>query len=526
MPNVSRDLISRSLVEAGLRRGGGRDAIVDSRRRLTFSNVGERTARLANCLLALGCTPDRPVAALLGNCSEYLEVDIAATRAGVPRVGLGDRLSPDEWRYLLADSQAAVLVTSSEFEERLLWPLPDTVDAVLIVDSGTTRRDRQLTCRDYEAALADSSRTLNSDPINPDSPNYILYTSGTTGRPKGAWHSHASRVSAALNMLAFELTATRTSAMVHAGPLTHGSGSKALAFFAVGAKNIILERFDVEAFAAAVCDEGGTHTFLVPTMIQRLMSADANQVARLRGLKQISYGGSPIAPTLFRSAVEFLGPRFVQVYGSCEAPHPVTLLRPEDYAEDLTDEILASAGVQSPGVAIRLVDAEGKVVIGGDVGELQVLAPQVMSGYWNKPQETADVLTAAGWYATGDLASITDGGFVTFRDRKKDLIISGGLNIYPSEVERVLAAHPKVAQVAVVGAPDDEWGESVRAFVVPAEDGVTADELTLWMKDRLASYKKPRAYEFRSALPTGSSHKVLRKQLRDELWADRNRRVN
>ena len=438
---------------------------------LKFSDIGERTARLANCLLTLGCAPDRPVAALLGNRSEYLEVDIAATRAGVPRVGLGDRLSPDEWEYLLGDSQAAVLVTSSEFEERLPWPLPDTVDAVLIVDSDGARREGQLSWRDYEDTLADSSPNLRSDPIDPDSPNYILYTSGTTGRPKGAWHSHSSRVSATLNMLAFELSATRGSAMVHAGPLTHGSGSKALAFFAVGAKNVVLERFDIEAFAAAVSDEGGTHTFLVPTMIQRMLSADATQVDRLCGLEQISYGGSPIAPTVFRSAVELFGPRFVQVYGSCEAPHPVTLLRPEDYAETLTDEILASAGVQSPGVALQLVDAEGNVVNDGDVGELQVMAPQVMSGYWNKPQETADVLTEAGWYATGDLASIAEGGFVTFRDRKKDLIISGGLNIYPSEVERVLAAHPKVAQVAVVGAPDDEWGESVRPSWCPPRTG-------------------------------------------------------
>jgi acyl-CoA synthetase (AMP-forming)/AMP-acid ligase II len=305
--------------------------------------------------------------------------------------------------------------------------------------------------------------------------------------------------------------------MVHVAPLTHGSGSKLLPFIACAARHVILDRFEPDALPEAVAQAGGTHSFMVPTMLRRLVDHGAV------GLAQISFGGSPIAPALFREALSTLGAELVQVYGSTEAPHPVTLLR--DVAPDAPDALLASAGWATPAVSVRLVGDDGAPVGAGAIGELQVRSPHLLGGYWNDEPATLEVFTDDGWYRTGDLALMGDDGLVTFQDRKKDLIISGGLNVYPTEVERVLLEHPGVREAVVLGYPDDEWGESVLAYIV-STDGVTADELTEWTRGRLAGYKKPRRYEFLDELPTGTTNKVVRKALRDALWNGRERSVN
>jgi acyl-CoA synthetase (AMP-forming)/AMP-acid ligase II len=520
---VGHSMTSQRLVASGLRRGGQRVAIVDRRRRVTFAEIGDRTARLANCLLAQGCSPERPVAALLGNRAEYIEVDLAAVRAGVPRVGLSDRLSPDEWNYILEDSSAATLVVTAELWDRM-DPLPDTVLSVLIVDGGRDHPfdSRRLNPLGYERAVNLGSPRPPAVADDPDAVDYLLYTSGTTGRPKGACHSSGRRAAAALNMMACELEVAASSTMVHAGPLTHGSGSKVLAFFARGAKNVILERFDAESLAAAVTVEGGTHTFMVPTMLQRLLGAEPHQVAALRAMDQISFGGAPISVDLFRGAVESIGPRLVQVYGSCEAPHPITLLKPQDYRGELTDELAMSAGYPAVSTSVRLVDDASNEVPTGEVGELQVLAPHLMVGYWNNPKATAEALSSDGWYSTGDLGAVNSEGLLTLHDRKKDLIITGGLNVYPSEVERVLTTHPGVADAVVVGQKDADWGESIQAFIVtaPGTTDLTGEALTTWVRQRLAGYKKPKGYHFVETLPTGSSNKVLRRVLRENLEND------
>ena len=326
-------------------------------------------------------------------------------------------------------------------------------------------------------------------------------------------------------MNATELRLEPTSAMLHAGPVTHGSGSKILSFMAAGGRSIVLPRFDPELVATAILDDGATHTFLVPTMIQRLLEAGPRIVEAVAQLHQISFGGAPIATVLFRRAIEAFRANLTQVYGSCEAPHPVTLLRPADYLEDGSDRVLMSAGRAAQGVELMLAGDDGAEVPEGEMGELLVRAPHLMLGYWRNDEATLEAFTPDGWYSPGDLATLDEDGIVTFLDRKRDLIISGGLNIYPSEVERVIAEHPGVREVAVVGAPDDEWGEAVVAYVVPADGAVTGDEIIGWTRERLAAYKKPKRVEFLEKLPLGSSNKVLKKELRDRLWADRDRRV-
>ncbi len=518
-------LTSQRLYERALRATPDRVAVVDGDRRLTYRTLDDRSARLGNVLLAHGAGLERPGAALLANRAEFIEFDVACARAGVTRVGISDRLSGDECRYILEHSGAAVLVTTPDLLERV-GELPAGVEALLMIDSAAPRSGAR-TVLHYETALTDASSRLDVAPVPPDAPNYILYTSGTTGRPKGATHSHAGRVASTVNMLASELHVDGNFVFVHAAPLTHGSGSKVIAVLACGGTNVVLRRFDPSAFAELVEAEGGTHTFLVPTMIQRLLEGGPRVVSAVASMRQITFGGSPIATSLFSRAIDFLGPILTQVYGSCEAPHPVTLLRPSDYGSGDDERVLTSAGRGSFAVDIKVVDDEGRDLPPGEDGELLVRGHNLFTGYWRDEEATAQVHTADGWYTTGDLASLDADGLVTFRDRKRDLIISGGLNVYPSEVERVLAEHAGVREVAVVGYPDDEWGESVLAYVVPAEDWIpSTDELIEWARDRLAGYKKPRRVEFLERMPLGSSNKVLKKELRAALWQGRERHVN
>lgn len=521
-------LTAQRLVERSLHAWSDRIAVIHGDRRETYAVLSERSARLANVLLASGAGADNPAATLLPNTLEFIEVDVACTRAGITRLGISDRLSADECRYLLADSEAAVLVVTPALLEPLDGNLPDSLRLVLVVgdDAGAIAAGA-IPCLPYEAALAQASQSLAAEPVPPSTANYILYTSGTTGRPKGATHTHGGRAASTLNMLASELQLRPGSVMVHAGPLTHGSGSKLISFLAAGGANVVLPKFTPEGLAQAVEQEGGTHTFLVPTMIQRLLEAGDSVAASVSRLEQISFGGSPISAALFRRAIVSFGPILTQVYGSSEAPHPVTLLRPQDYVDaNAPDGVLTSAGRVAYGIDVQFVDDEGVEVPQGELGELLIRAANLMRGYWRNDEATADVFTDDGWYRAGDLATVDGDGYVTFQDRKRDLIISGGLNVYPSEVERAIAEHPRVREVAVVGAPDAEWGEAVVAYVVATDDQLDAAEIIEWTRERLAHYKKPQRVEFLEQLPLGSSNKVLKRQLRDKLWQGHERRVN
>lgn len=498
-----------------------RTAAVDEARTLTYLDLGQRSARLANILLGLGEKDTRPVASLMRNRTEYVEADVACARAGLPRVGISERLSPDEVQFILEHSGSSVLITEPAHLERI-DTLPDGVRTVLLLDAaGQTALGGGTRIRGYEDEINTGSTVLRVPRISPESCTYILYTSGTSGRPKGAAHSQAARVAATVNMLASELSLNTDSVMLHAGPVTHGSGSKILPFLATGGANVLLARFDMDDLADYCASHRATHTFLVPTMIQRLLDGNPRVRAAVRSLKQVSFGGSPIDSAVFERAIDEFGPIFTQVYGSCEAPHPITLLRPNDYLDaNLSERVLRSAGLPSPGSDVRVADDESETVGAESVGELHVSASHLMTGYWQDKEATESTFDD-GWYRTGDLVRMDPDGLVTFEDRKKDLIITGGLNVYPSEVERVLADHPAVRHVAVVGYPDKEWGESVAAFVVPVGRPIVSEqELIDWVRTRLASYKKPRRIEFLEQLPIGSSNKVLKRALRERVAGD------
>lgn len=507
-----------ALIDRAVRWYGPRLAVVDASRALTFAEVGERSSRLAHALLHLDRVPGGRVALLLSNRLEFVEADFAIAKSAKVKVPINPRLRDAERSYIIAHSGAETLITERSELDRvndLRREIP-VLRTVLSIGGG-------LSALDYEETLAGGSATSTVGALGGAIPSVVLYTSGTTGRPKGATLSDDSRIAATMSMLIDEYSVNGDDGIIHAAPLSHGSGSKILAYFIRGARNILLRKFDPVHFFRTVEEQRGTSTFLVPTMIRMLLDAPERAQFNLVSLRNITYGGAPIPRETLVQALEAFGPILVQVYGSCEAPHPVTVLRKEWHLSDGSDGIdpLLSAGREATGVEVSIVDESGGAVPEGDIGELCVRGRNVMLGYWSDPGATADAL-CDGWYRTGDVARRDDRGFIYIVDRVRDMVISGGLNVYPAEVEAVLCRHPGIREACVVGIPDPLWGEVVAAFIVPS-GAVPLDENEVieHCSRHLAGYKKPRLVRFVDGLPKGPTGKFLKKELRSSFEGGR-----
>jgi acyl-CoA synthetase (AMP-forming)/AMP-acid ligase II len=507
------------LVERAVRAYGPRTAVVDGDRQLTFAEVGERSGRLANALHTLGPEPGARVAILMRNRLEYIECDFGIARAAMVKVPINPRLSDDERRYILADAGVSVLITETSELARVAGLMADLPSAPLVIDvdsaSASASADEATTAvLAYGALLAAAESVPAPLADDPERLSQLLYTSGTTGRPKGAMLADRCRVTATLMTLAEEFCPTPDDGMIHAGPLSHGSGSKVLTFFTRGARSITMAKFDPAAFFACV-EAGGTSTFIVPTMVQMLVD-HCRHSPPPPGLRNITYGGAGISRNVLESALEIFGPILTQVYGTSEMLHPVIALR---HREEPDPAVSSSAAVPTgrpvSAMSFRLVaDSPTDPADPVSHGELWMRGPQLMLGYWNNPAGTAETIVD-GWYHTGDIAQLDEAGFLSIVDRAKDMIISGGLNVYPAEVERVLNQHPDVNDACVVGLTDDRWGEVVAAAVV-RHDGSSLDgpALTEWSGERLAGYKKPRVVLFVTELPKGSTGKISKRDVR------------
>jgi acyl-CoA synthetase (AMP-forming)/AMP-acid ligase II len=503
-----------------------RPAVTDAHVTLSFRDLHRRSNRLANALLGLSPEPGGRVAVLAANRAELVEIDFAISKAGKIRVPVNTRLTEAEIRYVVGDAGADVIVTDPPRRElaTALAADPDGPRHVVVLpatgaggDDGTAAGDGRPggphRYRDLLAAARDAAPAV---PHPPDAGNFILYTSGTTGRPKGALATNRSRLAATMAMLTEELDVPLGGAMAHVGSMAHGSGSKVLAYLLRGARNIPVPRWDPEQFLDLVERERVTGTFLVPTMLSMLVEAAGGARRDLSSLRSVSYGGAPIAPARLEEAVARFGRALVQVYGSCEAPHPVFVLTGEQHlalSGRLRD--VAPVGREALHSEVRLVAADGRDAGPGEPGEMWVRGPNVMAGYWRNPEATAAVLDGDGWYRTGDIAWRDDEHFYYIVDRSRDMIITGGLNVYPAEVENVIQQHPAVADVAVIGVPDPVWGESVKALVVRRPGArLTGEEVVAHCRRSLAGYKKPRFVEFVDGLPKGATGKTLKRELR------------
>lgn len=489
----------------------------DGAHQVLYPEVEQRVTRLASALHRLGLEPRARVGMLLANGPRAIEVMLATMKAGLVIVPLNTRLHPDEHAGILNDSGCSLLFYGAEFAASLssVRGKQATVTTYVMVGEGSTGDQK------YEELLSTGADHLDHEP-RPEDLAWLFYTSGTTGKPKGVMLTHRNLLTmVSINLLDL-ITAAPTDVLLHAIPISFAGGFFMLHHIARGAAHVFMPpRFDPAAFFQAVEKYRVTTVALVPTMINMLVRSPARTAHDLSSLHTLFYGGAPLHAERMREAMAAFGPIFLQSYGLGESPLTITVLGKDEH----TGPRAQSAGRVVTLVSLRIQDDDWMPLPAGEVGEIAVRSDLVMSGYWNNPAATEDVLKD-GWFRTGDIGYLDSAGYLFISDRKKDLIKSGGATVSPREVEEIIHLHPAVQEAAVIGVPDEEWGEAVKALVVRREGSlVTDDELIAFCKDRLASFKKPRSVDFVSELPKSANGKVLRRELRERYWQGRSRKV-
>ena len=462
-----------------------------------------------------GLSPGQRVAIVMRNRPEYIEAMFAIWHAGLVVVPVNARLHRDEIAYILEHSESAVVVTDTDHADDV-ESLVGTVASLQAAVIAPGERWDRLTAS-APAPLVDR-RTHD--------PAWLFYTSGTTGRPKGATLTNRNLLMMSLSYFADIDPVTAQDSILHAAPISHGSGLYGLPHIALGAVSVVPHSggVDGDEIAALLQRWTGMSFFAAPTMVRRLAGDPAIASADLAHLKTIIYGGAPMYLADLEDALAVFGPRLAQIYGQGETPMTITALSKADHADrnhPRWRDRMQSVGVARTDVEVRVVDDDGRALPAEEIGEVVVRGDVVMGGYWNQPEATAEALRD-GWLHTGDVGSFDADGYLALRDRSKDLIISGGMNIYPREVEEALLRHPGVRATAVVGRPDPEWGEAVVAFVVAA-DGAAAlrvEDLDRTCLESIARFKRPKEYRFVDALPTNNYGKVVKRELRDQLRAE------
>ena len=464
---------------------------VGTRTVLTYGELALRAARLGAGLLSkLNLRSGDRVALAMKNCPEYHQILFACWHAGLTAVPMNAKLHAKEFAYILENAGAKACFVTPE----IAASIPHGVAAKEI--------DRLMT---DAAAPAD---------VGPDDAAWLFYTSGTTGVPKGAVLTHRNLMFQTHAYFADIDALGPGDAILHPAPLSHGSGCYALPHFAAGAANVIPESggFEPEEIFELLDHWPGSSFFAAPTMVVRLLSSRAAR--RPKKLKTIVYGGAPMYVADALRAIELFGPRLYQLYGQGEAPMTITGL-PQSIHRKENAHLLSTAGIARTGVEVKIFDDEDRELPSGEIGEIVTRSDCVMAGYWNNPEATARA-KRGGWLHTGDVGAMDAQGFLSIKDRSKDMIISGGSNIYPREIEEVLLRHPAVAECSVVGRPHAEWGEEVVAFIVKKAPIETADLDSLCL-DNIARFKRPREYRFVESLPKNNYGKVLKTELRKQL---------
>jgi acyl-CoA synthetase (AMP-forming)/AMP-acid ligase II len=451
-------------------------------------------------------------ALILPNGIAFIVAELALLRLALVKVPLNIRFAADEVLYALRDCAPTVLIATPDYCRRILArqdEVPSLRTIICLGEAVDGTSDWQTIVRGPPVAAVAAIPYADDDVL------LIRYTGGTTGRPKGVVHTHRSYVAIVLDVVR-ELVIPDSDVALHLGHLSHGLNFMWPAWYLRGAVQVLRERFDPAAVWHDFSAHGITWVYMVPTMIHMLLEADPGPAAAAPSLRQFMYASAPMPIPLLRRALARFGPVFAQVYTLSEAPVITTLLRPEEHSEAANDigPWLSSVGRPVATMEVRLIDDLGASVPRGQPGEIAVRSVNNMAGYWNLPDETAATLVE-GWVRTGDMAREGHDGLLHLVDRKKDIVITGGFNVWPKEVEDVLHRHPAVAQAAVVGAPDEKWGEIVVAYVVPQPGmQVDIDELLGLCRDQLADYKKPRRVHVIEAMPTTPVGKISRVALR------------
>ncbi len=470
-----------------------------------YDEVAERAARIAAALTAdQQLQPGDRVALIMNNCAEYLELLYAAWHAGLVVVPVNAKLHANEFDYILRNSGAVLCFVSPK--------LKSAVESV----GGDSLRCIEVGGDTYRAML--KHKTCPVVARQADDAAWLFYTSGTTGQPKGAVLSHRNLQTMCDCYFADVDPIEPWSAILHAAPMSHGSGLYALPYVMRGGCHVFGERgsFDPAEVFALIENWPGIAFFAAPTMVKRLLNHP--NIGDTSNLKAIIYGGGPMFVEDCLAALQCFGPKLTQLYGQGESPMTITALNADRHADSNHPRYLdrlASVGIAQSAVELRIADDAGKLLVPGEIGEILVRGASVMNGYWNNAEATAETIRD-GWLHTGDYGVLDNDGFLTLKDRAKDLIISGGSNIYPREVEEVLIKHPQVAEAAVIGRADREWGEAVVAYIVSADgSSINVQELDELCKAEIARFKRPRHYRQIDVLPKNNYGKILKRELRE-----------
>lgn len=508
-------MLAVDLVRRGAARFPARTAIVFGERSLTFREVDDAANRLANILRGLGLGPGDKVGLLLNNGLWSVPLDFACLKAGVVRVPLNARLSADEHLHLLTETGVRLLVYDPELAERAL-ELAGQMEGLQLACLGPVDRRGDV---DLHDAMKDASGQDPHVPVGPDDVMLILYTSGTTGTLKAVQHTQASYAAIATNILANLVSPGREDVMLHAASLIHASGTFVLPYWIRGGTAAVLRGFDPGEYLSAIPRHRATAVNLVPTMLAMLFATGEAERADVSSLETVVYGASPMPRAVIDQAMQAWGPRFTQYYGQTEAPLCISVLTKEDHLDADRGHLLGSCGHPAVDAELTLTGDDGTPVPAGDIGEIRVRAPFGMAGYYQATELNTETMTADGWIRTRDLARFDERGYLHLVDRSSDMIVTGGYNVYPREVEEALTAHPAVAECAVVSAPDPTWVEAVTAFVAfKSGQNAGEDELRRAVRTRLAGYKVPKRIYTVDTIPKSAVGKILRRSLRDPLW--------
>jgi len=484
-----------ALLDQAASRYPDRGAVFEGKRCLcTWRELRDRALRLATSVRQTG-GPGARIVIASENRPEIVELMFAIWAAECVVVPINCQLHPREMAQILGDAGASQVFASPKIAPQLASVADFPIETV-----GAETYSQRLAAEPSTPPFTDPSTLA-----------WLFYTSGTTGRSKGAMLSHRSLMAMTVAHLADIDSPDENCSLVHGAPMSHGSGIYVAPYVLRGARQVVPEsgRFDPTEFLDLCEHHPGSSAFLAPTMVQRLVQTGRDRPTNLR---TIVYGGGPMYVDSLKKAMAAFGPIFAQVYGQGESPMTITGLRRTDH-EAGDDAILGSVGYARSGMDVAVLRDDGTAAVTGEIGEIVCRGDAVMSGYWNNPEATRGTLKD-GWLYTGDMGSFDERGYLTLRDRSKDVVISGGSNIYPREVEEVLLEHPGVSEAAVVGAPDAEWGEVVVAFIVGAVEPALLDAHLL---ERIARFKRPKRYLFVDALPKNSYGKVLKRELRDAL---------
>ncbi|MFF4767315.1 class I adenylate-forming enzyme family protein [Streptomyces sp. NPDC001255] len=503
------------------RRHPDKPALVEGERTHTWAQVDRRARLLAAHLTARGLRRGDRVLVICRNALEWPETVFALAKAGLVAVPVNIRLAADELAHIRDDSGARAAILHSDQAERFA---PELSSLDVLVQIGGDALGTE-----YEAALADAADLLAADPapadFSPDDILFILYTSGTTGRSKGVVHSHRNLLAQAVDTnLVTE--GSRSDIFLATTPFfTAGGMVRTLAWTYLGQTMVIHRRFDPQAVIDEIERSRITFTTFIPTMLQRTLRILEEGPARdMSSLRRISYGSAPVPPGLAKEAMDRLGCELQQRYGLTECGGQATILTPQDHRDIVAGRtsLGTSCGQETPMCEIRVVDGDGKELPAGEIGEIVIRSEANALGYWNRPEQTAETFRSTGLWS-GDLGYLDEDRYLHITGRKTDMIISGGFNVYPAEIERVIARHPAVDLVTVVGIPHPEWGETPVAVVVPREPGTDTEALTTALaalcREQLAGYKQPRRFAYRAELPLGPAGKILKRVVAEDLRA-------